>query len=357
MNIALIGCGRIGFLLEDDPLRYKPCTHYGGAVSAGLSFTCACDINEERLEKFAETAGIPAGGLYADYRALLRDKKPGLAVIATWTDSHDEICVEAAKNGARVIVLEKPVSWSLKQARRTLKFCGDTGAAVIVNHERRYAARYRALKRFIEDGIVGRVMSVRGSMLTSGYSGESTLTGGGGPFLHDGTHLVDTIRYLFGDLKSARGRFTRAWSSGFEDHAVAWMDTRTGMEIFLEAGGRRDYFVFELTVSGTRGEIIIGNGYERFYLGEESRYYTGFKDLVEKKFPAYENNNCFTELYGEAAALLEGKPVTVASSGLDGYRALEAVHAVYLSSRLDGKAVSLPVRPGRINLKKIFSLP
>ena len=36
MTTALIGCGRIGFLLEEDPLRYKPCTHYGGAVCRRL---------------------------------------------------------------------------------------------------------------------------------------------------------------------------------------------------------------------------------------------------------------------------------------------------------------------------------
>ncbi|HNW28934.1 MAG TPA: gfo/Idh/MocA family oxidoreductase, partial [Spirochaetota bacterium] len=58
VNIALIGCGRIGHLLELDPLRNKPCTHFGGALSAGLAITHACDINRERLERFGKTAGI-----------------------------------------------------------------------------------------------------------------------------------------------------------------------------------------------------------------------------------------------------------------------------------------------------------
>ena len=44
MTTALIGCGRIGCLLEGDPLRYKPCTHYGGASAAGITVTHACDI-------------------------------------------------------------------------------------------------------------------------------------------------------------------------------------------------------------------------------------------------------------------------------------------------------------------------
>ncbi len=356
MEIALIGCGRIGFLLEEDPLRYKPCTHFGGAASAGMAVTCACDINRERLDTFADTAGVPGTGLYTDYRSLLDEKKPELVIIATWTDSHDRIAVDAARSGARVIVLEKPVSWNLGKTRAMLKQCERAGATLIVNHERRYDSRYRTLKRLVRDGTIGPVKSVRASMLTGGHRGDSALTGGGGPLLQDGTHLVDIIRYLFGDIRSVRGRFARGSTRGFEDHAVAWMDTVSGIEIFLEAGGNRDYFVFELDISGTRGTIVIGNGYERLFLSEKSRYYTGFKDLVEKEYPLHERNNCFTELYREASDILKGSGAPVASTGLDGYRALEAVHAVYLSSHLKGRTVALPVRPGRINLKKIFSL-
>ncbi len=58
-GIALIGCGRIGFMLESDPLRYKPCTHFGGASSAGLRITHACDLNHGRLESFVRASGIP----------------------------------------------------------------------------------------------------------------------------------------------------------------------------------------------------------------------------------------------------------------------------------------------------------
>ncbi len=63
-TIALIGCGRIGFLLENDPLRYKPCTHYGGASAAGLAVTHACDIDRGRLARFGTTARIPDDNLF-----------------------------------------------------------------------------------------------------------------------------------------------------------------------------------------------------------------------------------------------------------------------------------------------------
>ena len=57
-NIALVGCGRIGFLLEKDPLRNKPCTHFGGSKASKVNINYACDIDKKRLKLFSQTALI-----------------------------------------------------------------------------------------------------------------------------------------------------------------------------------------------------------------------------------------------------------------------------------------------------------
>ena len=80
-EISLIGCGRIGFILENDKLRNKPCTHYGGATSAGLHITSACDKNSGRLKQFSEVSHIPDHSLFTDYRDLLNNKKPAVTII------------------------------------------------------------------------------------------------------------------------------------------------------------------------------------------------------------------------------------------------------------------------------------
>ena len=356
-STALIGCGRIGFLLENDPLRYKPCTHYGGAVAAGLAVTHACDIDGRRLSLFAKTAGIEQDSLSDNYRKLLRDARPDLVIIATWTESHERIAVEAARCGARVIVLEKPMAPSLPACRRILRACEKYGASLIINHERRYDGRYLKAKELIASGVIGSVMTVRASILTGAYAGLSDPGEGGGPLVHDGTHLIDILRFLLGDIVSVEGEFQRmkrAW--GFEDRACAWLKTASGVDIFLEAGGNRRYFLFELDISGTDGAIVIGNGYQRLYRPRTSRWYTGFKDLDEVPFPKRRNTNPFKELYREAKRLLDGA-TDVTSSGEDGYRAMEVIHAVYYSAHLGGKRITLPLIPGRINLKKIFNLP
>jgi predicted dehydrogenase len=355
-GIALIGCGRIGFLLENDPLRNKPCTHFGGASSAGLTITHACDIGRERLSRFGTAAGITGENLYEDYRLLLRTVRPRMVIIATWTESHERIAIEAARNGAKVIILEKPMASSLTGCRAIIDECRQNGTAVIINHERRFDGRYRTVKEMIARGRIGLVKTVHASILTGGYAGPSDPGEGGGPLLHDGTHLVDMARFLFGEIASVQGEFQRSGrSTGFEDRACAWLKTAGGVDVFIEAGGGRNYFVFELEISGTLGKIVIGNGYESLLLSRESSHYTGFRDLAEAPFPRYRSGNCFTLLYREAKKALAGtEPLT--STADDGYRALEVIHAAYLSSYLDRKALMIPVAPRSIDLKKIFSL-
>lgn len=356
-GIALIGCGRIGFMLESDPLRHKPCTHWGGASAAGLEINLACDINGDRLKRFAGQAGIPADGTFPDYRELLRRARPEMVIVASWTETHADVVMRACRGGARVIICEKPMASSLPAARRMLAACRENGVSLIINHERRYDGRYRKAGELIRDGRIGTIKTVFASILTSGYHGPSRLEEGGGPLLHDGTHMIDILRLLFGEIRSAEGEFQRAGRSrGYEDRAAAWLRTESGIDIFLEAGGSRRYFQFELEIYGTEGKIVIGNGYERLYTAQRSKWYTGFRDLREVPFPKFPGENCFLREYREAGRILKGGKEKISSTGEDGCRALEVIHAVYLSSHMKGKKIELPLPHGIIDLKKIFGL-
>jgi predicted dehydrogenase len=355
LKTALIGCGRIGFLLENDHLRYKPCTHFGGAKATGIKVNFACDINEERLFRFAETAKLRKQNLYTDYRELLLKEQPQLVIIATWTNSHTEIGRFAAKNGARTIICEKPVAANLKDAEALLTECRKHKVSLIINHERRYDARYRAVKKLLTENRIGEVKTVYASVLSAG-AGSADISQGGGPLLHDGTHMIDIIRYFFGDISWVMGELEKKKSSGFENRAAAWLRSKTGVDIFLEAGGSRNYFVFEVQISGTEGKIVIGNGYQNLYLNNKSKYYTGFRDLTEKPFPNIKGMNYFKQEYLEAKNLLSDKKIDISSSGYDGYKALEAIHAIYLSSHSNSSKIELPIKPEQINLRKIFKI-
>ncbi len=357
ISAALIGCGRIGFILENDKLRRKPCTHYGGALKAGIKITSACDINPERLALFSAKTGLPGNSCYTDYKILLETEKPELVIIATWTESHEQIALAAIRGGAKIIVLEKPVTHSLKLARHITEEANKFGCTVIINHERRFDSRYIKVRDMLRNNEIGRVLTVNARILTGSYRGKSYPEEGGGPLLHDGTHLVDILRFFFGDIKKVKGNFSRFnRDSGFEDYAAAWLTTDSGINIFLEAGGGRRYFLFEVEIWGTEGKIIIGNGYNRLYKNQTSQYYSGFRDLSEKKFPSFRTNNCFTDLYKTVKKILQGESSSNSSTITDGYRALEIIHAVYLSADRNGKELTLPLSVKSINIKKIFNL-
>lgn len=356
LKTALVGCGRIGFLLEEDPLRNKPCTHFGGLKAAGLDVTCACDINRDRLYYFADKTGLHPESAYTSYKKMFQEHKFDIVTIATWTASHIDIALEAVNSGVKAIVLEKPLSGSLKSARKLMEAASSKGCSIFINHERRYDHRYRKTGDLIKSGKIGNIKTVNARILTGPFRGESIPEQGGGSLLHDGTHLVDLLRYYFGEIISVKGEFSRdKRNSGFEDTALAWMKTDSGVNIFLESGGSRKYFLFELEIWGTEGKILIGNGYEKIFLYNKSRLYRGFNDLYEKKFPAMKPVSCFAEIYKEAKNFLLGKKDIITSGIDDGYKALEIIHAIYLSAHKN-KEINLPVKPSAIDLKKIFNL-
>jgi len=238
IRTALIGCGRIGFLLEDDPLRYKPCTHYGGAKAAGIKINFACDLNIGRLKKFAAIASVSDENIYTDYKKLLEEQKPELVIIATWTNMHAGIGITAVRNGAKTIICEKPIASSLKDAQELFSICRKFKVNLIINHERRYDERYNTVKKMLGDKKIGEVKTVYASVLSAGAS-SADIKQGGGPLLHDGTHMIDIIRYFFGDISWVKGEIQRNKPVGFENRAVAWMRTESGVDVFLEAGGSR----------------------------------------------------------------------------------------------------------------------
>jgi predicted dehydrogenase len=356
MNTALIGCGRIGFMLESDPLRYKPCTHYGGAITAGIKINAACDINSDRLHQFRRVAEITDSNIFTAYDTLITACKPDIVIIATWTDSHVPIGIMAAESGAKVIVCEKPIAPDLKEAKKLIDSCKKNNTALIINHERRFDHRYRTVRELINSGKIGEIKTVHASVLTSGYRGKSDIREGGGPLLQDGTHIIDCIRFLFGDITSVTGSFERTGRKrGYEDRATGWLKAGNNIDIFLEAGGCRHYFHFELDIYGTEGRIVIGNGYEKLYISKKSTLYKNFRDLKEQPFPLKKGINCFTREYREVKKITKGSAVEEISTGVDGYRALEAVHALYLSG-FSGKKIDLPLVQDNIDLEKIFSL-
>ena len=321
VRCAIVGLGRIGSMLEDDSLREKPCTH-AGAIAANPSCTLVggCDIDPARRQRFAERWGCSA--LYADIDTLLQQTRPQILSVATHPDSHRRMVERAAAHGVPVVVCEKPLADSLRNARAIAALHRRRRLTVLTNHERRYSADYHNVRTAVVDQRFGRLIAMRATLCSGRAKRHDRV------LLHDGTHLVDAINYLAGgtlQLRKLLGSMRANTSSAFLYAVVA------GVPVVIEVGAERDHLVFEIELSFERGRIRVGNGIYTFEQSIESPYYQGFRSLSPVESPPPVLTGYFAGMLDDAVACVgdpQRRPISSAEDGLAGMRFIRALRAV-----------------------------
>lgn len=339
--MGLIGCGRIGTLLEDDPLRGKPCTHAGGFNAIpSVRLAAGCDIDRTRLKRFGERWGV--GRLYTDYREMLGREDLDIVCIATWTHLHHSMTLDAVRSGVKGIYCEKPIAIDLRQARKMVRTCERHQVPLVINHERRWEFYYRKARSLIGSGKIGEVRTIIGNALSWKPGKLRCGTHGGGALFHDGTHLTDLLHYFGGPIDWVSGHEVRPNGKNFiEETACAMMGFKNGALGFIEGGGARKYFNFELDIQGSEGRLLIGNDGRALYRTRRSKRFTGFQELERVTFPEPKR---YTSPFIAGArdlvqAVRSGREVL--STGRDGLKALEVILAIYRSAQQKGKRIKM----------------
>ncbi|GJL79353.1 MAG: oxidoreductase [Nitrospinaceae bacterium] len=341
LTAGIIGCGRIGSLLEEDPLRGKPCTHAGGFTSLpSVKLTAGCDIDASRLKKFGKRWGVDR--LYTDYRELLNQESPDIVCIATWTHLHASMVIEAARSGVKGIFCEKPLSIDLSEGRKMVRACEKNAVPLIINHERRWDPHYQKAKSIIDSGKIGEVRTIIGNALSWKPPKIPVDSHGGGALFHDGTHLTDLFLFFGGPMDWVSGHEVRPHGKKYiEETASAMLRFKSGALGFIEGGGARNYFNFELDIQGSKGRLLIGNDGRKLYLTKTSKRFTGFQELQPANFPEPKRlQSPFTGGAKDMVRCIRTGRDSV-SSGRDGLKALEVILAIYQSAQSNGKRVKL----------------
>lgn len=319
-KVGIIGTGRIGFLLEKDPLRKKPCTHVGGILkNKKLKITAACDIDIKRLTYFGDLYKV--NHLYTDYKTMLKKESLDVVVIATWTDTHRPITLCAARKRIKIIICEKPMSFNYKDCEMMVNTCKKYNTRLIINHERRWDPLYEKVKKMINKKSIGKVKTVIANILTNVSSDKKSFEIDKSSLLHDGTHLIDIALYLFGNPLSITG-FVPAYR---KDTVYGVIEFEKKIFLFMEAGGDREYFNFELDIQGTKGRIKVGNEYKELWMRKTSSRYVGFYELEKQIFPFILDKNPFIAMYKEVVKLLDGKINKPTSTGEDGMKTIKII--------------------------------
>lgn len=305
INAALIGLGRIGWMLESDPYRYHPCTHAGSLLHPTLSsrfrLVAGCDIDEVRRMRFGRFAkkhrqNIDVYSSIDAFVEAIRKKKltVDFAVLATGPDSHPELFRRLLTVGVRDFLIEKPVALNAKQARQMLRLAEKYKATVRVNFERRYHPAYALVRKLIDSQRFGELRHIEGRVLAPSLRWDA--------LLEDAVHWIDLLLWYAGEPAGVRSSF-RLDEKRREKRSLHVFHY-DGFDAVLESGGMRQYFEFFMRLDFERGRVIAGNDGHFHFESRASRRYRGFYDLqpvpvrLSKKEQAM---NPWLELYREIA--------------------------------------------------------
>jgi len=161
-----------------------------------------------RLAAILQRTGNEAGEKYPHVRIvrsleeLLAIPELRLVVIATPNDTHYSLarqCLEAGRD----VVVDKPFTTTLKEARLLVEFAKNAGRLITVYQNRRYDGDFQAVRKLLAEGTLGRIVRFETNydryrpQLKPGAWRETTRAGSG--ILFDiAPHLIDHALVLFG---------------------------------------------------------------------------------------------------------------------------------------------------------------
>jgi predicted dehydrogenase len=256
---ALIGCGYVSrFHLAAWPRVYD------------ARIVALCDTDRSRLERAGD--GVPDARQYSS-AAELFEREGGLdfVEICTQPESHVELVELAARRGVHILC-QKPAAPTRSDLLAMIDACTKAGVRLMIHENWRFRPWYRALRGAIEAGTIGRPIRLRiahhdtRALRADGRAQQPYLGTMPRLILMDvGCHLVDTARYLMGEIEAVSatiGRFGR-WTVG-EDVAMLSLSFASGALGWLDmswctpsVGGRPEWALNPTVVEGTDATLRL----------------------------------------------------------------------------------------------------
>ncbi len=204
---------------------FAPAVRNGGGELMGASGSSA-----EGSAAFARRHG--AARAYRDLDALLADADVQAVWVASPTDLHCEHALRALEAGKHVLV-EKPMATSVADAERMASAANGAPVMTAVGFQHRFNRSHQRLRELARSGELGDVVFVRlhqfikAEGLPSDWRRDPARSGGWA--INDlGTHVLDLLRFIVGDVQVAGGALAASsFDLPVDDLAVALMRFET----------------------------------------------------------------------------------------------------------------------------------
>ena len=269
---------------------------------------------------------------YDNVDDLLADSNIDAVYIATPVYLHYEHTLKSARAGKHILC-EKPMALNVKQAREMVKVCSQNNSLFMPGFMFRFHTSHRRIKQLIEEGFLGQIISTRAQLYLwypdiSGAWRQSWKTGGGGCLMDVGSHCLDLLCFLLGEVDSVVAmKDTISFKYEVEDTAYVLLKFKNRSQAVLDTAFSVPHRENFLEVYGTKGTILARKTIGPFTdpvmkliteKGEED-ISLPYEDTYQAEFEHF------------AKCLEEGIPLSV--TGLDGLKNLEIISAAYHSSK------------------------
>lgn len=149
MKFILIGAGQRGMI-------YAKCAH-----DKGHEIVAVAEVDTEKRETACRELGIPEDSSFASAEVLLaKDRLADAAIIATMDLDHYRHAIPAMEKGYHLL-LEKPISPIPEETLEMAAVAQKLNRHVVVCHVLRYAPFFREIKKLLDSGIIGRVITIQ----------------------------------------------------------------------------------------------------------------------------------------------------------------------------------------------------
>ena len=254
IGIGIVGCGLIG--------------HKRAVNMPPRARLVAChDIDPRRAESFGNQFGVDVAATLDD---LVKRDDIQLVIVATVHDALAELALQAIDQGKHVL-LEKPGA-NRSEALLPLRDAAiANGVEVRVGYNHRFHPGLLKLRELVMSGSHGPLLFVRaryGHGGRLGYEREwraDRERSGGGQLIDQGSHLIDLVRSLFGEVDLAFAELQTAfWDMPVEDNAFVALRPRSGGFAWLHASWTewKNIFSFEVMLERAKIEVNgLGGSY------------------------------------------------------------------------------------------------
>ncbi|MEM5866607.1 MAG: Gfo/Idh/MocA family oxidoreductase [Candidatus Aenigmatarchaeota archaeon] len=275
VNLGVIGLGFIG------KVHLRNCLNLKSA-----RVLAAADSSKKALN-YAKAFGVKH--LFTDYHELLKLKDLDAVIVSLPTHLHAECAIAAMEMGKHVF-LEKPLARNPKEGREIVSAARKNGVKFMVGYPLRFAPEFENLKSRMENGVLGDIQLAHAVNIAAGpffHRAESNaprpvpewwlnkeLTGGGA-LIDLGCHMINLLRWYFGEVSDIKARLGYRFNFDFEDHATCLIDFKCGTSAIVNVGW--------FSQSAAVGVELFGTmGHDRAYRSSSSRVITAIKLILGK---------------------------------------------------------------------------